>query len=132
RVRYQMLLVPQEPLRLGADGTLRVRIVHFSEVKGVGIVNFRVSVTSSPKPKFMLDMKASLRPLLNIPVEKRTPEKDAALTAHCRTVDVELQRVREKIAEHRNRIEDLQIPSTLIMAEDSAIQHPTTNIRMRG
>jgi hypothetical protein len=132
RVRYQLLLIPEKPLKAGPNGTLRVTLVHFSEVSGVNLGNFRISVTGSTTPKFLLDIKASLRPLLNIPRPNRTPEQAEALTAHFRTVDVELASTRQKIAELRKRIDDLRIPSALVMAEDTSVEHPTTYVRLRG
>ena len=132
RLRYQLLLIPEKPLTIGRNGLIRVTVVQQSEVNGVNLGNFRVSVTSAANPKFVLDVRATLRPLLSIPVERRTPEQAAALTAYYRTVATELAPVREKIAALRKQIADLRIPTALILEEDSSVQHPSTYIRMRG
>ena len=69
---------------------------------------------------------------LEIDFLKRTPEQAGRLTAQYRSVAVELAPVRQKMAELRAQIEALQIPRALIMAEDTSVARPTTNIRMRG
>jgi hypothetical protein len=132
RLRYQLLLIPETPIKVGRDGVLRVTIVHKSEVAGVNLGNFRISVTASNHPRTVLDVRASLRPLLSIDAKDRAPQQAEALTAHYRTVAVELAPVRQKVAELRKRIEDLRIPSALILEENTSVTHPSTNIRMRG
>jgi hypothetical protein len=132
RLRYQLLLIPEKPLRTDTDGLLRVTIVQTSELTGVNLGRFRVSVTAAANPKFVLDVPAHLRPLLSIPPEKRSATQSGLLTAQYRTVAVELELVRQKIAELRSQIDDLHIPSTLVVAEDMNVKHPSTYVRMRG
>ena len=132
RLRYQLLLIPEKPLNVGPSGSVRVTIVQRSEVSGVNLGNFRVSVTSAANPKVVLEVRATLRPLLSIPVERRTPEQATALTGYYRTVATELAPVRRKIAALRQQIVDLHIPTALIMEEDTSVEHPSTFIRLRG
>ena len=132
RLRAQLVLIPDKPLTVGADGLLKITIVQTSETKGTNLGRFRISVTSAADPKFVLDIPGDLRPVLNLAPEKRTPKQAEELTAHYRTVAVELAPVRQKIAELRGQIEDLHIPTALVLAEDNKVQHPSTYIRMRG
>jgi hypothetical protein len=132
RARFQLLLIPTQPLQSDADGLLRVTIAQKSEVNGVNLGRFRLSATAEPNAKFVLDIPAELRPLLSIAPEKRTPEQAERLTAHYRSVAVELAGVREKIAELSGQIEDLHIPRALILEEDSTVQRPSTYVRERG
>jgi mono/diheme cytochrome c family protein len=132
RVKSQLLLIPDKPLKTDAGGLLRITLIQTSEINGVNLGRFRVSATTAGNPKFMLDVPAGLRPLLSIPSEKRTPQQAAAVTAQYRTVAVELAPVRDKIAELRAEIQALKIPSTLIVAEDQTVAHPSTYVRMRG
>jgi hypothetical protein len=127
-----LVLTPNAPVTVGADGLLRVTIVQTSETKGTNLGRFRLSVTSAPNPKFVLDIPGNLRPILETAAEQRTKEQAEELTAHYRTVAVELAPVREKIAELRKQIEDLRIPTSLVLAEDNKVEHPSTFIRMRG
>ncbi len=132
RVRYQLLLIPATPLETDANGMVRVTIAQKSEVSGVNMGRFRIAVTTAANPKLVLDVPAEVRPLLNIVAAQRTPEQAGRLTGQYRSVATELAPVRQKMAELRGRIEDLHIPRALIMAEDTSVQRPTTNIRMRG
>jgi hypothetical protein len=132
RVRYQFLLIPEKPIRLGPGGILRVSIEHHSEVGGVGLGNFRIGVTGSANPKEALAVRASLRPILSIPQQDRSSEQTQSLIDYYRTVDDVLAPTRQKIAELRKKLDDLQIPSALVMAEDVSVDHPSTFVRMRG
>ena len=132
RLRAQLVLIPNAPIAIGADGLLRISLLQTSETKGTNLGRFRISVTSASNPKFVLDIPGDLRPILNTAAEKRTPKQAEELTAHYRTVAVELAPVRDKIAELRKQIQDLHIPTALVLAEDNKIQHPSTYIRMRG
>ena len=99
RLRYQLLIMPEAPIQVGPDGVLRVTIVHNSEVDGVNLGNFRISATASDHAQTVLDVRASLRPILSIPVQARTPQQAEMLTAHYRSVAPDLAPARQKIAE---------------------------------
>ena len=132
RLRAQLVLIPNTPISIGADGLLRLTIVQTSETKGTNLGRFRISVTSASNPKFVLDIPGDLRPILDMAPGKRTPKQADELTAHYRTVAVDLAPVREKIAGLRKQIEDLHIATAPVLAEDSKVPHPSTYIRMRG
>ena len=132
RVRYQLLLIPARPLTVGNNGYLRITIAQKSEVSGVNLGRFRLSVTAAADPKFLLNIPAELRPLLDIAPESRTPQQAEELTSHYRTVATDLAKVRQKIAELRTRIADLHIPQALVMEEEPSVQRPSAYIRLRG
>ena len=132
RTRVQLLLIPEKPLLAGGDGLLRITIVQASETSSVSLGHFRVSVTGSDNPKLALGVPAGLRPMLSIAEDKRTPQQAERLAAYYRSVDAELAPVRKTIAELRERIEALNIPKALIMAENTKVPHPSAYIRMRG
>jgi hypothetical protein len=132
RLRAQLLLIPDKPLMIGDDGLLRVTLVQASEMKGMNLGRFRISATSAENPKFAVDIPGKLRPILSLTPEKRSSEQTEEMSAHYRTVEVELEPVRRKIAELRRQLEDLRIPTTPILAEDPKVQHPSTYVRMRG
>jgi mono/diheme cytochrome c family protein len=131
RHRVQLLLIPEQPLKIDG-GVIRVTIVHKSDVNGVNLGSFRISATDASNPKLVIDVPADLRPLLQVAREKRTPQETESLAAQYRTVAVELAPVRAKIAELQGKIDDLHIPKALVLAENPAVPHPTTYVRMRG
>jgi mono/diheme cytochrome c family protein len=132
RLRVQLLLIPQAPIKSDADGMLRVTIVQESESSSVNLGRFRVSVTTAVNPKMVLGIPAGIRPVLSIAAEKRTSEQADAVATHYRNVAPELAPVRQKIAELRDKIEALNIPKALILAENNKVPHPSAYIRMRG
>jgi hypothetical protein len=128
----QLLLIPDQPLKTNAQGLLRITLVQSSDVGGANLGHFRISVSASANPKFVLDVPAGLRPVLSIAPAKRTPQQSDDVIAHYRNVDVELAPVRQKIAELRDRIEELHIPKALILEENTQVAHPSTYVRLRG
>jgi mono/diheme cytochrome c family protein len=132
RLRAQMLLIPEQPLKTRADSLLRIRIVQKSDSGSVNLGRFRISVTASATPKTALGVPAGLRPVLVTTPDKRTPPQSEALATYYRGVAVELAPVREKIAELQKRIEDLQIARALVIEENTKVPHPSAYVRMRG
>ena len=132
RVRFQLVLIPSSPLKLGSGGVLRIALLQKSEVNGTNLGRFRVSVTSAADPKFVLNVPAELRPILSLAKEQRTAEQAESLTSHYRSVAPELASVRDKIAALRRSVDALGIPQALILSENSDVQRPSTFIRMRG
>ena len=91
-----------------------------------------MSVTTAANPKVTVDVLSALRPILSIAPENRTPEQAQVLTAHYRSVAVELEPARQKTAELQGRIRALKIPSTLVVVENSKVQQPLAYVRVRG
>lgn len=132
RIPMQLVLVPGAAFQLQKGEILRVTIDQTTDVAGVNIGHFRLSVTASSSPKTIVDVPAALRPILELEPDSRTPEQAEQLTAHYRTVAVELAPARAKIADLRESIEDLHIPQALILAENPEVKHPSTYVRIRG
>jgi hypothetical protein len=89
-------------------------------------------VTNSPRPKQIVDVPARLRNAIHVPAERRTRQDRQQLTARWRSVAQELAPIRERIAALQDEIRALQIPTTLVMAENPDVANPKTNIRIRG
>ncbi len=132
RLRVQLLLIPEKPLKLESGGLLRVTIQQKAEIPGVNLGRFRVSVTAAANPKSALEVPALLRPVLSIPPEKRTSQDAEELTAQYRKVAVELAPVRQKIDELTKRIKDLKIVTTLVMDENPDNLRPSAYMHDRG
>src|SRR5262245_35336752 len=95
RLRAQLLLVPEKPLKTDADGVLRIVISHSSDI-GANLGYFRVSVTAAENPRVAVDVPFDLRPVLAIAPQNRTAKQIEDLAAHYRTVAPELAPVRQK------------------------------------
>lgn len=132
RTRFQLLLLPKDTLHLSADGVLRVTLVHKSEIGGLNLGRFQISTTAAKDPTFALDIPAKLRPLLDVPTEKRPPEEAEELSSHYRSVAKQLAPLRRQINTLRNQIKALGIPSSLVMAENVDVPRPSTHLHIRG
>ena len=144
RMRRQLIIVPSKPFTPGANDTLRVSMTQLSEYLGVAIGNFRVSVTTSADTGKIVEVPFDLRKVLGTPYEGRAVAKvegrggrgrapsEDALTAHWRTIAPELADVRAEIASRNAQIVALQIPSALVLTENTDIKHPTAFARERG
>jgi hypothetical protein len=130
RLPRQMVLVPVKPFT-PANNVLRISIAQATEGGHQGIGRFRISVTDSPTPKRVVEVTAALRPVLN-KWDQRTKQQAAQMTARYRNQAVELAPIRDTIKDLQAQVQSLGIPTTLVMSENAAVQHPGATIRIRG
>ena len=128
----QAVLIPDKPFGFGPGTRLTIRLKHemFHASRNLG--RFRLSVTSDPDPKFITSVPAKLRPVMDIPVEKRTPGQKKDLAAVYRSLAPALEPTREKMAELQKSLQDLGIVTTLIVRERPSYDRPFTYLRVRG
>lgn len=130
RLPRQMVLVPSAPLTTGGD--LRITITQATENGHQGIGRFRLSVTESPAPKRIVEVSATLRPVLSIAAARRTTAQAAQMAARYRAQASELAGIRDTIKGLQAQVQALGIPTTLVMSENPAVTHPGATIRIRG
>jgi hypothetical protein len=144
RLPRQLILLPEQPFEVAATTTLRVRLVQQSDVKGQLLGHFRLSVTTSANPGQVAGIPHDLRPLIRVPAEQRGADAQR-VRLQWQAVAPELAHLREQIADCgardfvgctpgvlRQRLEDLRIPTTLVLSENTAVAHPSTHLRIRG
>jgi hypothetical protein len=124
RLPRQMVLVPTAPV--AGRSSLRITIAQATEGGHQGLGSFRISVTDSPTPKRIVEITAALRPALT------TKQQATQMTARYRNQATELAPIRTKIKELQAQVQALGIPTTLVMSENAAVEHPNTTIRIRG
>jgi hypothetical protein len=93
---------------------------------------FRLSVTSSADPKFIAQIPARARPIVDIPAAQRTPEQKNQLAAAYRGIAPLLQPDRDKLAELKKQVDQLGIVTAMVMREKQSYQRPSTAIHNRG
>ena len=130
RLPRQMVLIPEKPIRGGT--TLRFTIEQRSEAGKQGLGNFRLSATSSAKPKRIVEVSAKLRPALKIAPAAREKQQAEQLATRYHDKAEELAPLRKKIEGLQAQIRALGVPTVLIAAENPEVSHPTSNIRIRG
>ena len=124
RLPRQMVLIPTAPVT--PRSAFRISIQQATEGGHQGLGRFRISVTDSPTPKRIVEITAALRPALT------TKRQATQMTARYRNQATELLPIRNKIKELQAQVQALGIPTTLVMSENAAVQHPDATIRIRG
>ena len=129
RVRRQAVFVPNGRSTLGAP--LRIAITTIAPV-GQALGRFRVSVTASPSSLRVVGVSARLRPALQAPRAKRTPQQAKDLAAQFRAVSPMFKATRDRIDVLQASLRDLGIVTALVMKEKAAYDRPSTWVRRRG
>jgi hypothetical protein len=132
RLPRQMVLIPEKPITLRANETLRIAIEQATEAGHQGLGHFRISVTDSSTPKRIVEITAQLRPVLSIDPEKRTKQQATQMAQRYRNQAPALLPIRNTIKDLQAQVQALGIPNTLVMSENSAVAHPGATIRIRG
>jgi hypothetical protein len=160
RVTRRLVVAPEKPFTVASGDVLRIRIVHDSELSRAALGHFRVSLTTGANPFKVVEVDARLRPLLDMPWEQRpktttvegsgeadedqpvsttrapapskAPYENDLLFLRWREVAPELAPMRREINALKKQIEGLGLAPTFIMADNPAVKHPSTQLRVRG
>jgi mono/diheme cytochrome c family protein len=130
--RRQLVLIPDKPFGFEQGAHLTVRIKHEMRHASRNIGHFRLSATSTEKPTRVVDLPAALRPVLDMPMPKRSEEQRKALAAAYRSISPLLQPTRERIDELKKSLEELGIVTAMVLKERSSFERPSTDFHIRG
>jgi hypothetical protein len=128
----QAVFIPKEPLDIPAGATLSFHLAHQMRHSSRNIGHFRISLTSSADPEFIVKLPAALRPTLAVAAANRTPEQREKLSAAFRAVALSLNPTREQMAGLEKDLAQLGIPTAMVMREEPVSAHPSAYIRERG
>jgi hypothetical protein len=124
---------PWEPAAPKLEGArLRIRLKHQGAAVGQSLGRFRLSVTSTATPERVVEIPATLRPILATAAADRTDEQRTDLAAFYRTVAESLKPLRERIADFQKELKALGIPRALVMRERVSHERPSAFVRRRG
>jgi hypothetical protein len=129
RLPRQMVMMLSKP---APGGALRIAIEQATEAGHQGLGHFRLSVTNSETPERIVEVSATLRPVLGIPADRRTKQQTTQMTSRYRAEAAELKPVRDEIKALQKQLTALGIPTTLVMSENAAVTHPSATVRVRG
>jgi hypothetical protein len=148
RLRRQLVLVPEKPLRANPGALIRITIHQTSDIARQVLGHFRLSVTTAQEPGRVVSVPFALRPLLgkaqpsgqtaaNVAQDddetsQVSPANSGQLKRQWQAVAPELTSLRTQIAQLQDQIRALNIPTTLVLSENLPITHPKTNVRIRG
>ena len=127
-----MVFVPEDATDIPPGATLTFTLRHEMRKTSRNVGHFRVSVTASPNPEFVVQIPASLRAALDKPVQERSLEEKEKLSAAYRAVAPSLDATRTQITALRKQIDKLGIATAMIMKERPNFTRPAAYIRERG
>jgi mono/diheme cytochrome c family protein len=128
----QAVLIPEKPFGFPGGALLTIRMKHQMRHSSRNIGHFRLSITSSTDPEFIVRLPARLVPVLDTAPAQRTPEEKRELSAAYRTVSPLLDSSRKQMADLEKQLDDLHIVTAMVMEEKPGFLRPATYIRERG
>ena len=128
----QAVLIPDKPFGFEHGTLLTIRLKHELRHSSRNLGHFRLSLTSASEPKFIAQIPARVRPVVDIAAAERTPEQKNQLAAAYRAISPLLQPDRDKIAELQKQIDKLGIVTAMVMREKRSYEWPSTAIHTRG
>jgi hypothetical protein len=128
-LRRQAVFLPEKPI---TGETLVITLKHQMRHSSRNIGHFRISVTQDADPEFVVNIPASVRPVLSIPTQQRSDKQRQQLSAAYRAVAPELNDTRKQIADLGKDLKALNIDTAMVMREQSPGVRPSAYIRERG
>ena len=132
RVPFQLLLVPKAPVSHAAGTIFTIVIKHEDGTIGQGLGRFRVSATAAKDPLQSVAVNARTRAALSVPLVSRTAAQAKDLSTQFREQSSLFEAERKEVARLKKAIEDLELPSTLVMEDKPTFERPSTFLRERG
>lgn len=130
--RRQLILTAAKPFGFAQGTVLKIRMKHEMRHSSRNVGRFRLSVTTVSDPLETVRLEARLRPLLDVPPEKRTDEQKQQLAANFRAVSPLLDPGRKEKTDTEEKLNALGIATALVMGERPGYGRPSTVIRIRG
>jgi hypothetical protein len=128
----QAVLIPDKPFGFDHGTALTIRLKHEMRHSSRNLGRFRLSLTSTADPKFIAQIPASVRPIVDIPPAQRTADQKNQLAAAYRAIAPLLQPDRDKLAELQKQFDKLGIVTAMVMREKQSYERPSTAIHTRG
>jgi len=131
-IRRQAVFIPESPVGSPGGSILTITLKHQMRHASRNIGRFRISITTNPDPEFIVQIPASVHPLLDVPANRRSSEESATLAKAFRAVAPELEPTRKQIADLKGDLKKLGIVTAMIMREQGGFTRPAAYIRERG
>ncbi|AMY08006.1 Planctomycete cytochrome C [Luteitalea pratensis] len=132
RVPFQLVLVPKAPIGFPGGTVFTVTIGHEDGTLGQGLGRFRLSTTTAAAPLEVVAVSARTRAAIVIPLAKRTATQAKELATQFREQSPTFEAERRDVTRLKKAIEDLKLPTTLVMEDKPSYERPSTPLRERG
>ncbi|HEY3939415.1 MAG TPA: PSD1 and planctomycete cytochrome C domain-containing protein [Bryobacteraceae bacterium] len=131
-IRRQAVLLPEEAISSPGGSIFSITMKHQMRHSSRNIGRFRLSVTSSTDPEFIVQIPARLRLVLSIPADRRTPDQSKSLAEAYREVAPSLEVTHKELAALKITLRKVGIVTAMVMAEQPGFTRPAAYIRERG
>jgi len=132
RVPFQLVLLPKTPIAHPGGTRLTVEIGHEDGTLGQGLGRFRLSTTTATTPLDVVAVSARTRAAIDVPRAARTAVQESDLATQFREQSPLFAADRKEVARLKKAIDDLKLPTTLVMADTPTFERPSTFLRERG
>jgi mono/diheme cytochrome c family protein len=132
RVPRQAVLTADKPFGFIGGTRITVRVAHLDGTLGQGLGRFRLSITSTRAPEQVAGIPARLRPLLALPVARRSDKQAQALAEQFRRVTPLLERPRADLTSSRKALQAFDQQKAMVMKEKPTFERPSAYLRERG
>ncbi|HJQ23838.1 MAG TPA: DUF1549 and DUF1553 domain-containing protein [Blastocatellia bacterium] len=132
RLPRQAVFVLQSPMAVSEAMRIEIRLRQDNPMNRQSLGRLRLSVTAASAPETITRVTARLRPLLDVPAERRTPEQRTALRNYFVGIAPSLKATRQQLAAARTSLAALNIPSAEVMRERDSFERPATDFHVRG
>jgi hypothetical protein len=132
RVPFQLVLVPKAPVGFPGGTVLTVEIGHEDGTLGQGLGRFRLSTTEAAAPLETVAVNARTRAAIDVALAARTEAQAKDLATQFREQSPSFAAERKEVARLKKAIDDLKLPTTLVMEDRPGYERPSTLLRERG
>lgn len=132
RLPRQAVLILDRPTTFVGGARFTIRLDFLEGTIGQGLGRFRVSATTLAKPETIVSIPAKLRPVLAIPAAQRTKPQADDLAAQFRGTTPRLTRQRDALTAARKALEEMRLPTAMVLRETPTFERPSTYLRQRG
>jgi hypothetical protein len=132
RVPFQLVLVPKAPLGEPGGTIFTVVLGHDDGTLGQGLGRFRLSTTTASNPLVAVGVNARTRAVLDVPPSTRTPAQARDLATQFREQSPLFEAERKEATRLKKALDDLKLPTTLVMEETPTFERPAVDFRERG
>jgi cytochrome c553 len=131
-IMRQAVFLPVEAITSPHGVILSIIMKHQMRHASRNIGRFRLSVTSTADPEFIVEVPAHLRAVLSTPEHDRMPEQTKDLAKAYREVAPSLEVARNELAALKITLRKVGIVTAMVMAEEPGFAHPSAYLRERG
>jgi len=132
RVPSQLVLVPATPIGFPGGTVVTLEIAHEDGTLGQGLGHFRLSTTTAATPLDVVTVTARTRAAALVAPATRTEVQARDLATQFRELSPAFTAERAEVARLKKAIDDMQVPTTLVMEERPSYERPSTPFRNRG